>query len=139
MLIAGEPSGDLLAAELVKALRTEFAEAPTQPTEDYQPLCVSLAPRFFGAGGPCMAEAGVELAFDMTAHAVVGLSEALKHYAKFRRFSRQLQQLAIEREPDVIICIDFSGFNRRFGHAIKQYVRGHRGPFSNWEPTLVQY
>jgi len=139
MVIAGEPSGDLLAAELVKALRIELIQAEARLSEDLQPLQTTLEPRFFGAGGPRMAEAGVELAFDMTTHAVVGLIEVLKHYRKFKTLFDRLVRLAIEREPDVIVCVDFSGFNRRFGHAIKDYVRARRGPFNNWEPKLVQY
>ena len=55
MLIAGEASGDALAAELVHALRQEYAEAPAVPTTDYQPRLTTLAPRFFGAGGPLLA------------------------------------------------------------------------------------
>src|ERR1019366_4578982 len=121
MLIAGETSGDMLAAELVRALRQEFAEAAAIPTADYQPLHTSLEPRFFGAGGPQMAAAGVELAFDMTEHSIIGLSEVLKHYFKFRRLFRQLFRLALERQPDAIVCVDFAGFNRRFAHAIRRY------------------
>src|ERR1035441_2408464 len=85
MLIAGEASCDVLAAELVRALRRELAEAKAIPTTDCQPLHTSLEPRFFGAGGPQMASSGVDLAFDMTVHSVIGLSDALKHYFKFRR------------------------------------------------------
>jgi lipid-A-disaccharide synthase len=139
MVIAGEPSGDLLAAELVKALRTELAGAEPQPATDFQPLHNTLEPKFFGAGGPCMAQAGVELAFDMTTHAVVGLIEVLKNYRKFKKLFDQLVQLALDRQPDAIICVDFSGFNSRFGAAIKRYVRARRGPFSNWNPKLIQY
>src|ERR1051326_2468150 len=140
MIIAGEPSGDLLAAELVKALRTEWIAFGARRIEkDAQPLHATLSPRFFGAGGPRMAEAGVELAFDLTAHAVVGLSEVLKNYWKFKRFFNLLLRQAVEREPDVIICVDFSGFNRRLAHAIKKYVRAQSGPFQNWQPKLVQY
>src|SRR5256884_49892 len=116
MLIAGEPSGDLLAAELVQALRDEFTSAEAMPTWDYQPLHTSLEPRFFGAGGPRMAAAGVELAIDLTALSIIGLSDAAKNYFKFRRIFQQLYHLALEREPDAIICVDFSGFNRRFAH-----------------------
>src|SRR5947207_1096893 len=95
MLIAGEPSGDSLAAELVKALRIEMANVEeAQRSEDLQPLHAGLAPRFFGAGGPCMAEAGMELAFDLTDHAVVGLIEVLRNYWKFKRLFDQLVQLA---------------------------------------------
>ncbi len=139
MLIAGEASGDMLAAELVRALRREMADAEAIPTADYQPLHTSLEPRFFGAGGPQMAAAGVDLAFDMTAHSVIGLSEALKNYLKFRRLFRQLFQLALERQPDAIICVDFSGFNRRFAHAIRQYTRTRADWFHDWNPKIIQY
>jgi lipid-A-disaccharide synthase len=139
MLIAGEASGDMLAAELVRALRQEFAEAEAIPTMDYQPLHTDLEPRFFGAGGPQMAAAGVDLAFDMTAHSVIGLTEALKHYFKFRRLLHQLFHLALERQPDAIICVDFSGFNRRFAQAIRRYTRRHADWFHDWDPKIIQY
>jgi lipid-A-disaccharide synthase len=139
MLIAGEASGDMLAAELVRALRQELADAEAIPTTDHQPLHTNLAPRFFGAGGPQMAAAGVELAFDMTAHAVIGLSEALKNYLKFRRLFHQLFRLALERQPDAIICVDFSEFNRRFAHALRRYTRGHADWFHDWDPRIIRY
>ena len=126
MLIAGEASGDLLAAELVSALRGKlFALNPQSP------------PQFFGAGGPKMVDAEVELAFDLTQHSVVGFSDVLKNYFKFRRLFNQLFALAIERKPDVVIGVDYGGFNLRFGHAIKEYVRDN--PFSNWNPKIVQF
>jgi lipid-A-disaccharide synthase len=125
MLIAGEPSGDLLAAELVKALREEtVAKGAGEP-------------RFFGAGGHRMAEAGVDLAFDMTQHAVVGLVEVLRNYTKFRRLFDQLLTLALERKPDAILCVDFSGFNRRFAHAVKEKVRA--GATGGWDPKIIQF
>jgi lipid-A-disaccharide synthase len=126
MLIAGEASGDLLAAELVAALREQSAilHPPSSPV-------------FFGAGGAKMAEAGVESAFDMTQHAVVGLTDVLKKLLKFRRLFHQLLALAIERQPDVVIGVDYGGFNLRFGHAIKEYLR--ENPFSEWNPKIVQF
>lgn len=139
MLIAGEASGDLLAAELVQALRQEFAEAPPPPATDLQPLLASLAPRFFGAGGPRMAAAGVEVACDMTAHSVIGLSAALKKYLIFRRLFLQLSKLALERQPDAIICVDFAYFNRRFAHEVRHFARGRTGWFHDWRPKLIQY
>jgi lipid-A-disaccharide synthase len=139
MLIAGETSGDILAAELVRALRAELIGHSLPFTWDYQPLHAGLEPRFFGAGGPEMAAAGLDLAFDLTAHAVTGISEVLKNYSKFRRLLKALHQLALEREPEAIICVDFSGFNRRLAHAIKQYVVSHQGWFQNWKPKIIQY
>jgi lipid-A-disaccharide synthase len=139
MLIAGEASGDLLAAELVQALRREFAAAEAVPTADAQPLATCLEPRFFGAGGPRMAAAGVDLAFDLTAHSVIGFSDAVKRYFTFRPFFRALFDLALKRQPDAIICVDFSWFNMRFAHAIKQYVRSRHDWFHDWAPKLIRY
>jgi len=139
MLIAGEPSGDLLAAELIQTLRATLLQRDASPSLDDQPLCASLGPRFFGAGGPRMAEAGMELAVDLTQHAVVGLVEVLKQYRKFRQLFRQLLELAWTRQPDAVIFVDFSGFNRRFAHAVRARLRAQRGRFNNWTPKLIQY
>ena len=123
MLIAGEASGDLLAAELVSALRHKLPSATLHPQS---------APVFFGAGGPKMAAAGVELAFDLTQHSVVGFTDVLKKYFKFRQLFNKLLAQAIERKPDVVIGVDYGGFNLRFGAAVKQYLRNN--PFSRWNP-----
>jgi len=139
MLIAGEASGDLLAAELVRALRDELSGVEALPTWDYQPLHTSLEPRFFGAGGSRLVAAGVDLAFDMTEHSVIGLADAIKHYFKFRRLFSRLYLLALERQPDAIICVDFSGFNLRFARAIRAYVSAHQDWFHVWKPKIVQY
>ena len=139
MMIAGEASGDVLAAELVCALRQEFADAEAIPTADYQPLHTSLEPRFFGAGGPRMAAEGVDLALDLTAHSVVGLSDVLKKPLKFGRLFRRLFELALERQPDAVICVDFSEFNFRFAHAIRQYTRAHADWFHDWNPKIIRY
>ncbi len=139
MLIAGEASGDLLAGELVGALRERVLTTESQPTTDVQPLRTELAPYFFGAGGPHMKAAGVELAFDLTQHSLIGISEVFKKYFAFRRMFNQLLRLAIERQPDIIIGVDFGGFNLRFGKAIKSYVRQHRREFVPWNPRLVQF
>lgn len=139
MLIAGEASGDMLAAELVCALRRELLATANVYEPWQQPLHTALEPRFFGAGGPKMKAAGVELAFDMTQHSVIGLSDVLKNYFKFRRLFNQLYRFALERTPDAIICVDFSGFNRRFAHAIRSYVRRHHDWFHPWNPKIIQY
>ena len=137
MLIAGEASGDANAAELVKAL------AETLPrytdTDEVQPLTGGLRPTFFGAGGPRMAEAGVELAHDMTRESVVGLLEVAAKWRTFQRIFNKLLDLAIEREPDVIILIDFGEFNGRFAKAIRKHLRKHAGIFYNWQPKIVRY
>src|SRR5687767_7892000 len=121
MLIAGEASGDTLGAELIAAL-TEKA------SDRYS--------KFFGAGGPRMQAAGMELIFDFTRDAIFG-AEVIRRLFEFRRKMKQLVQLAVERKPDVIVGVDFSGFNRRFAHAVKEHVRGN--PSATWNPKIVQY
>lgn len=138
MLIAGEASGDMLAAELVRELRAGFRHTFTY-SPNAQPLEADLAPRFFGAGGPRMAEAGVELAVDMTQHSVVGLSGPIKHLWQLKGIFDQLVALAVEREPHYIIGVDFSEFNLRFAAAIKRRVLARRGPFNNWSPKIIRY
>jgi lipid-A-disaccharide synthase len=96
-------------------------------------------PEFFGAGGPRMAEAGVELTVNLTQHTVIGLSDPLKRFWQFKRIFDQLFQLATGREPDVIICVDFSWFNQHFAHALKKFIRARRGAFINWDPKIVRY
>jgi lipid-A-disaccharide synthase len=125
MLIAGEASGDLLAAELVSALLVASKQSGD-----------GRAPQFFGAGGPQMAEAGVELAFDLTQYSVIGIEDVLKNYFKFRRLFNRLLALTIERKPDAVIGVDFGGFNLRFGHAVKRYARKHPGA---WSPKIIQF
>lgn len=139
MFVAGEASGDLLAAELVNALRVKMLELGRRPTADMQPLRTAVMPEFFGAGGPRMAAAGVELAFEMTQHAVIGLAEPLRKFRLFSQFLRQLRRLAIERKPDAIVCVDFFGFNHRLAHAVRRYVRNRLGWFRPWNPKIIQY
>lgn len=103
MFIAGEASGDSHAAELIKALRTQ-----------------SPGLKIFGAGGPKMREAGMELLLDLTEHAVVGLVEVLKNYGKFRRIFWQLVRDAETRRPDAVVLVDFPGFNLRFAAQMKK-------------------
>jgi lipid-A-disaccharide synthase len=120
MIVAGEASGDALAAELVSALRL------TEPESELH---------LFGAGGARMAAAGVEILADLTQHALIGLAEAVIHYKTFRRLFQRLLDAASDRRPDAIVCVDFAGFNLRFAHAVRERARTHAG----WTPTIVQY
>ena len=120
MFVAGDASGDVLGAELITALRARASEGA----------------KFFGAGGPQMQAAGLELIDDFTRDGVWGL-QALFQLRKFQKRLQQLLALAIERQPDVIVCVDFAGFNRRFAHAVKQHVRSTAN--AKWNPRLVQY
>jgi len=68
--------------------------------------------------------AGVALEFDLTSHAVIGLGGLLKKLPMFRRLLRRLVDLAAERQPEVIILVDYGGFNLRLARAIDPKVSG---------------
>ncbi len=138
MLIAGEPSGDLLGAELVQALRTELTAREMCYSTDSQPLHTGLEPQFFGGGGPRMAAAGMKLAFDLTAHSIIGIP-SLKNYLDARERFRQLLHLALERLPDVIIGIDYNYFNLKFARAIRHHTIRSSHLFHDWRPKIVKY
>jgi len=138
MLIAGEPSGDSLGAELVHALREELIVGGIKYSPDAQPLHTGLEPRFFGAGGPRMAAAGVDLAFDLTAHSIIGIP-SLKNYLDAKKRFNELIRLALDRQPDVIIGIDYNYFNLKFAHAIRNYANRRFHQFHPWRPKLVKY
>ena len=86
-----------------------------------------------------MAAAGVDIAFDLTRHAVVGFTEVLRRILHFRRLLQSLLTLACARQPDVLIGVDFSAFNRRLMRAVHRRLTAQSGPFHNWHPQFVQY
>lgn len=95
MLIAGEASGDLHASRLIAALRKEDPEAEF---------------RFFG--GDLMAKSAgraPELHYDKLN--VMGFSEVLRHLPSIFRNLKFAKQLLLEFRPDVLILVDFPGFN----------------------------
>ena len=103
MFIAGEASGDAHAAGVISALQAQSPDV-----------------KVFGAGGPKMKTAGMELLVDLTEHAVVGLMEVLKNYGKFRRIFWDLVREAEKRRPDAVVLVDFPGFNLRFAAQMKK-------------------
>lgn len=92
----GEASGDIHGADLVRALREE------QPAVDV-----------FGMGGPLMAEAGVDVLYDPTGVSTVGFVESLRNAHVMRRVLQRFADVMDERRPDVVLCIDFPGFNMK--------------------------
>lgn len=106
-IIAGETSGDSLAAELIQATRSA-SPSPSPSPSSSKPIS------WRGAGGEKMADAGVEIVVDLPSHAVVGLLEPLKKIGFFRRALNDLVADAAAWKPDMVILVDSSGFNLRF-------------------------
>jgi len=102
LLSCGEPSGDLYAGALVRALRRA------------DPLV-----EVFGMGGAHMAEAGAELLVDYRGLAVTGLTEVVTALPRLLRTLRTLVDAARDRRPDVLVVIDYPDFNFRLMQAVK--------------------
>lgn len=109
LMVAGEPSGDAHGAELILALKEQNPRV-----------------RVIGVGGPRMLAAGQEQLLDLSAHAVLGLTEVLKQYFKFRRFRDQILKLAKRERPDAVVLIDCSGFNLRLTPKLRRDLPGTR-------------
>lgn len=96
MLIAGEISGDMHAARLVRELRARRPDL-----------------EFFGIGGPDLRQAGMETVVDVRDMAVLGLTEVIRRYFFFRKVFNRMLALARERRPQAVILVDYPGFNLR--------------------------
>jgi lipid-A-disaccharide synthase len=93
-IIAGERSGDLHGGNLVKSIKQK------------DPTAV-----FRGFGGEYMEAAGVELAIHYKEMAIMGLFEILTSMNKIARYIKKCKADIDQYKPDVIILIDYGGFN----------------------------
>lgn len=103
-IVAGEKSGDLHAANLMKALKAEDARA-----------------EFRGIGGDRMAEQGLEGIYHIRDTAMMLFSDVVKHFFRIRRILRHTQRDAVAWQPDVVILVDYGGFNLQ----LAKYTKAH--------------
>ena len=103
MISCGEPSGDLYAGELARALKTRL------PNVD-----------LVGMGGDFLRAANARLIGDFSEISVTGLTEALRVLPRSYTLFRRLVAAARACRPDVFVAIDFPDFNFRLGKALKK-------------------
>jgi len=103
MIVAGEASGDMHGAKLVAAMR-----------EQTPGLAVC------GIGGPALAAQGVEILYDSSRLAVVGIVEVLSHFRFIREAMRSLEKRLREQPPCLLILIDYPDFNLILGKKAKR-------------------
>ncbi len=102
-IIAGERSGDLHGANLIRAIRQHDTEAQLRVW-----------------GGEQMEKAGATLVRHYRDLAFMGFWEVAKNLSTIRRLMRECQADVLAHRPDVLILIDYAGFNLRMAKWAKQ-------------------
>ncbi|MEP7233663.1 MAG: lipid-A-disaccharide synthase [Ignavibacteriota bacterium] len=113
LVIAGERSGDRLAA---RALKSALIIADSQ----------NSALELYGIGGPDCQKLGMECLYSTDQMSVVGFLEVAKRYPFFKGVFRKIVSLldAKETKPDIVFLVDYPGFNLRI--AKEAHKRGIR-------------
>ncbi len=93
-MVAGEPSGDVLAAGLIRALREYYPDAT-----------------FYGIGGELMQAEGFEALYPMDSIALMGIESVLKDIRNILNIRRSIANTVLQQRPDCFIGVDVPDFN----------------------------
>lgn len=102
-IIAGEASGDLHASNLIRGVKTEDPDAVVR-----------------GWGGDLMRDAGAEIVRHYKDTAIMGFVTVLKNLDKIKANIRLCCKDIQEWNPDVVILVDYAGFNLRIARFAKE-------------------
>ena len=103
MIVAGEASGDLHGANLVRAMKKDNPDL-----------------KFYGMGGVELQNAGVDILFDAQKVAVVGIVEVFAHLYDIWQAQKILRNALVKRNPGLLIVIDLPDFNLLLAKAAKK-------------------
>ena len=106
-ILAGEPSGDMIASQLMSELNKRYKNI-----------------EYIGIGGPLMSKYGLKSYFDYSHLSVRGYFEALKNLPKLLKFRRSLINYLLQQKPDIFIGIDVPDFN----FAIEKRLKANQIP-----------
>jgi lipid-A-disaccharide synthase len=100
---AGESSGDQHAASMFTELKK------------HQPDIKGI-----GMGGTKMEQAGIDIRYNSSAIAVIGVVEVIKHFGEILRTLKSMQKLLLAERPDLLVCVDYKEFNFKLARFAKQ-------------------
>ncbi len=103
VMVAGEASGDLHGAGVIRALRTAVPGVEV-----------------LGIGGDAMKAEGMEIIQHISSMSFMGFVEVVKHLGLIRDVERRMEEVLDRRKPQVVVLIDYPGFNLRFAAAAKR-------------------
>ncbi len=96
LIVAGDPSGDLHASNLIKALKLRDPSV-----------------RVAAVGGPLCLAAADEFIEDLASRGVTGFWEPALKVGFLLKLAGKLKRFLVDRRPAALICVDYYGFNRR--------------------------
>jgi len=104
MFVAGENSGDLHASRVIEELRKIYPNAD-----------------IFGFGGDRMQRAGMRLLENLAQKLpIVGITQVIRHFPKIRALLKQAADLLRDEKPDLLVLVDYPGFNLRTARAARK-------------------
>jgi len=102
LIVAGELSGDAHAARVLRALKSKIPKLTA-----------------WGFGGDDLANEGMEIKEHIRDLSVMGFWEVLKRYGYFKKIFDALREQITQRKPDLVLLVDYPGFNLRLAAALK--------------------
>ncbi len=105
-IIAGEPSGDLYAGRVVAELKKN------RPDLD-----------IFGIGGEKMISGGLEAIYHLNQLSFMGIAEVVKNLPLIRRVMKRMTDVIKTRKPDVLVLVDYPGFNLKLMQKVREYCK----------------
>ncbi|MBT4483543.1 MAG: lipid-A-disaccharide synthase [Candidatus Latescibacteria bacterium] len=102
-LIAGESSGDLHGSSLMRSMRSRIPEI-----------------EFRGIGGSRMVDEGLHTVRHVREMNFMGIAEVIRHIPFIRQTMKELEELIDSWHPDLVILIDYPGFNLKFAPLVKK-------------------
>ncbi|MGH2575942.1 MAG: lipid-A-disaccharide synthase [Ignavibacteria bacterium] len=103
---AGELSGDLHAADLVKQIKHQSG---------------GVKINFIGLGGDMMKAEGMNLLYHIKSLSTIGYLDVIKKYSFFKKVLKDCINSVKKINPDIIILIDYPGFNLRFAEELRKF------------------
>ncbi len=117
-LLAGEASGDLLGAQLIRSFK-------------------QLAPKsdLFGVGGPKMRSQDFHCMGRMEDYQLMGLKEIVLQFPRVAKQFFDVRNAILSKRPDGVVLIDYPGFNLRLAKSLRK--KGYKGPIIQYvSPTV---
>lgn len=106
-IVAGEPSGDILAANFMQCFRELMQEA-------------DITVEFEGVAGPLMKQQGIKTLFELEELSVMGLVEVLGRLPRLLSIRRQLTRHWKKNPPDIFLGVDAPDFNLTLEENLKK-------------------